>query len=58
MKEYRVSNDQQYAVMKDTTDDVPGKFLEDLERKLRVDIVLLNEEVHNVAVNGALNHCE
>ena len=58
MKEYRVSNDQQYAVMKDTTDDVPGKFLEDLERKLRVDIVLLNEEVHNVAVNAALNHCE
>ena len=58
MKEYRVSNDQQYAVMKDTTDDVPGKFLEDLERKLRVDIVLLNEEVYNVAVNAALNHCE
>ena len=58
MKEYRVSNDQQYAVMKDTTDDVPGKFLEDLERKLRVDIVLLNEEVYKVALNAALNHCE
>lgn len=31
--------------MKDTEDDIPGNFLEDLMRKLRVDIILLNDEV-------------
>ena len=46
---HRVSNDQQHCVLKDTADDVPGRFLEDLESKLRVDIVLLNDEVHNNA---------
>jgi hypothetical protein len=34
--------------MKDTEDDIPGNFLEDLMRKLRVDIILLNDEVFAV----------
>jgi hypothetical protein len=40
----RVANDSQYAVMKDTEDDIPGKFLEDLERKLRIDIIRLDND--------------
>ena len=46
----RVSNDQLHAVLKDTEDDVPGDFLEDLTRKLRVEIISLNDEV-NLFVN-------
>jgi hypothetical protein len=40
----RVANDSQYAVMKDTEDDIPGKFLEDLERKLKIDIIRLDND--------------
>mmetsp|Transcript_16612 Transcript_16612/g.15964 ORF Transcript_16612/g.15964 Transcript_16612/m.15964 type:complete len:343 (+) Transcript_16612:133-1161(+) len=40
---YRVSTTSQYAVMEDTEDDIPGKFLEDLERKLKIDIIRLDD---------------
>ena len=52
----RVSNDQQYAVMKDTEDDIPGNFLEDLMRKLRVDIIVLNNEVLPVITNLSIDY--
>ena len=39
--------------MKDTEDDIPGNFLEDLMRKLKIDIILLNEEVNLLCIKHA-----
>ena len=41
---YRVTNDQQFAVKRDTTDEVPGNFTTDLRSKLKINILKLNEE--------------
>jgi hypothetical protein len=41
---HRVDTTSQYAVMKDTEDDRPGKFLEDLERKLKIEIIRLDND--------------
>jgi hypothetical protein len=42
--------------MKDTEDDIPGNFLEDLMRKLRVDIIVLNNEVLPVITNLSIDY--
>jgi hypothetical protein len=42
--------------MKDTEDDIPGNFLEDLMRKLRVDIILLNDEVFTVIRKSSIDN--
>ena len=43
-KHYRVNYDNQHAVMKDTQEDVPGTFIEDLHQNLQISIVSLTKD--------------
>jgi hypothetical protein len=43
-KHYRVNHDSQHAVMKDTQEDVPGTFIEDLHQNLQISLVSLTKD--------------
>ena len=43
-KHYRVNYDNQHAVMCDTVEDVPGTFIEDMHKNLKIHIVSLTED--------------
>ena len=51
-KFYHVQKTIQRPIQKDTTDDEPGKFLENLQKNLKIDIKFLNESEIQFDMSG------